>query len=127
MEKLMNEVKYYLPLPLTPELQLPVVRGERWIKEKKNIYALGGIDRWNRENEFLEKYSDRIVHVHRSLWFREFEYPVEYELQQHRHIFFTDSKIELLYQLTFGKGLTVVKLQRRCTLWEKIKDLVKNI
>lgn len=123
----MNEVKYYLPFPYkTQYATRPELRSKMFLGEKKNTYILGSIDRGDREKDFIEKYSDRIVRVQSPLNFG----PVlgdSFEDSRNKYIFFTDSKIELLYQLSFGNGPQVINLQRQCTLWEKIKDMVKNI
>ena len=123
----MNEVKYYLPFPYKlPDATLPELRGKMFLGEKKATYILCSIDRGDREKDFIEKYSDRIVRVQSSN-FVGVPPPKAFEKSRNKYIFFTDSKIELLYQLSFGNGPQVINLQRQCTLWEKIKDMVKNI
>jgi hypothetical protein len=126
MEKLMNEVKYYLPFPYKTSFPtLPEVRGKMFLGEYKNTYRLRQ-HRNDREKAFIEKYSDRITQVHSSLNFSGM-LGASYGVNGSNYIFFTDSKIELLYQLSFDERPLGIYLKRQCTLWEKIKDMVKNI
>jgi hypothetical protein len=122
----MNEVKYYLPFPYkTSYAMLEEVREKMFLGEYKNTYRLSH-HRNDRENAFIEKYSSRITRVHSSLNFSKL-YGASGGVSGSNYIFFTDSKIELLYQLSFDERPQVIYLRRQCTLWEKIKDMVKNI
>tara|TARA_R110000850_G_scaffold15328_3_gene47967 strand:- start:2290 stop:2658 length:369 start_codon:yes stop_codon:yes gene_type:complete len=122
----MNEVKYYLPLPYKmPYATSQEIRGKMFLGEKKATYRLGQ-RRTDREKDFIEKYSDRITRVHSSINFSGM-LGAAYGVNGSNYIFFTDSKIELLYQLSFDERPEVIYLRRQCTLWEKIKDMVKNI